>query len=162
MPKKFKSKQERQTYQSWADMRSRCNNPRHKKYHQYGGIGISVCQRWDDFSTFVVDMGGLKPLGMSLGRKDKRKGYKPSNCEWMDYSQNNRNFRDMRRVTYQGRTQSIEAWANEYGLPRTTLSNRLFSYGWPIEVALTAPKQHVENVPDDLDKLKFISKGRLK
>ena len=161
MTRKFKSKQEKQTYQSWADMRSRCNNPKHKRYFQYGEIGIGVCERWDDFEMFVADMGGLKPTGKSLGRKDKRKGYAPNNCAWMSYSDNNRNFKDMTRVTHKGRTQSIEKWADEVGISRSTLSERIHRYQWPVDVALSAdPQELVVNLPDDPRKLKFVPKSR--
>src|SRR5271168_2260729 len=36
------------TYNSWAGMKARCNNPLEPSYPHYGGRGIKVCSRWLD------------------------------------------------------------------------------------------------------------------
>lgn len=46
------------TYNSWAQVIQRCENPKHPKYPAYGGRGIKVCARWHDFQSFLADMGG--------------------------------------------------------------------------------------------------------
>jgi hypothetical protein len=43
-------------YQSWRNMRQRCNNPNIQQWADYGGRGITVCSRWSDFSNFLADM----------------------------------------------------------------------------------------------------------
>jgi len=69
-------------YQSWAQMRCRCNNPRHHAYANYGGRGIKVCARWKFFENFLADM-GPRPLGKSLDRWPNNNGdYEPGNCRW--------------------------------------------------------------------------------
>jgi len=70
------------TYSSYASMKNRCLDPKHKNYHNYGGKGIKICQRWlDDFKNFLEDM-GERPEGMTLDRFDNSLDYNKSNCKW--------------------------------------------------------------------------------
>ena len=80
-------------YNIWCKMRARCNNKKDHKYPCYGGRGISVCDRWNDFVCFFEDMGNC-PNGYSIERKNNDGNYEPSNCCWADsytQSQNKRN-----------------------------------------------------------------------
>lgn len=69
------------TYNSWRTMRQRCNNSRTTGYSIYGGRGIRVCDRWDNFLNFLSDM-GLRPLGTSLHRINNDGNYTQCNCKW--------------------------------------------------------------------------------
>lgn len=63
-------------------MRQRCNNKRNVKYYRYGGRGIKVCRAWNNFETFLKDM-GERPLNHELHRKDNDGDYEPNNCVWL-------------------------------------------------------------------------------
>lgn len=70
------------THRIWKAMRNRCNNPNGPRYRDYGGRGIAVCERWNDFAKFISDMGEA-PEGMSIDRWPNNDGdYEPSNCRW--------------------------------------------------------------------------------
>jgi hypothetical protein len=86
------------TKRSWYAMHSRCEYEGHVSYAQYGGRGITVCERWhkdnpQGFENFLADM-GHRPKGMSLDRwPDNNKGYEPGNCRWATASQQTLNQR---------------------------------------------------------------------
>lgn len=68
-------------YISWCNMKARCNNKNNIKYPLYGGRGIKVCKRWNDFENFLFDMG--EPTeGFTLDRINNDGDYELSNCRW--------------------------------------------------------------------------------
>lgn len=83
------------TYGTWKGMRNRCNNPNTADYPRWGGRGIRVCERWDDFANFYADM-GEPPVGTTLDRINNDGNYEPDNCRWATRSEQARNQKRQR------------------------------------------------------------------
>ena len=90
-----RGKRRDKTYQAWKNMRQRCRDTREKTFYSYGGRGISVCERWNNFASFLADMGEAPP-GLTLDRINNDLGYSPENCRWATYKEQNHNQRPKR------------------------------------------------------------------
>jgi hypothetical protein len=80
------------TYYSWSGMVQRCTNPKSKQWPDYGGRGITVCDRWLTFANFLADM-GERPRGLSIDRINVNGSYEPGNCRWATAAEQAQNQR---------------------------------------------------------------------
>lgn len=114
------------TYQSWLNLKTRCLNPNREQWNDYGGRGITVCQRWlDSFEAFYADVGERPSVQHTIERKDTNGNYEPGNCVWATRQEQNRNRRDNRKITVDGVTKCAAQWAEEKGINVETLVKRV-------------------------------------
>lgn len=136
-------KQRTPEWRSWVSMRNHCYYPKNNRYHSHGGRGIKVCDRWlgeSGFVNFLADMGPKPSPRHSIDRIDNNGNYEPGNCRWATPKEQANNTRRNLLLTHNGRTMPLQAWANESGVERRTLAQRI-RYGWPMELALIPPKR---------------------
>lgn len=125
-------------YRIWEGMRQRCTNPKATAYDRYGGRGITVCGRWNDFAAFLEDMGHCPSDRHSLDRIDNDGPYAPDNCRWVLHKQQCRNTARNRWVTVGGERLLISEAIKRSPVSPQTAYRRINS-GWNIERALTTP-----------------------
>jgi hypothetical protein len=131
------------TFHSWNQMKGRCYNANNRAYKDYGGRGITVCQRWlDGFLNFLEDMGECPP-GKSIDRyPDKNGNYEKSNCRWATPKEqaNNRRKRSVQnrnahRIECRGEIKTAKDWKSTTGIKVATIRYRL-RHGRSAEQAL--------------------------
>lgn len=134
-------------YSVWTSMKSRCQNPRYRKFPDYGGRGITICKRWNDsFSAFLADMGPRPSSDHSIDRIDNDGNYEPGNCRWATRSQQAMNRRGKVLYEYNGRSLTMTEWAKELGVPRCSLGNRI-ALGMTISQVMDKPIKRYRTRP---------------
>lgn len=122
------------TYISWAALLTRCRG-------KYMSLGITVCDRWQNFENFAADMGDRPSKAHTIDRYPNQRGnYEPGNCRWATAREQQNNKSTNVIVEYRGQTMTVsEAW-REAGeiVPRSTMKSRLVR-GWSITEAVETP-----------------------
>jgi hypothetical protein len=139
------------TYVTWVTMRRRCNNKNFAQYPSYGGRGISVCARWDDFENFLADM-GYRPDGLTLERIDNDGDYAPDNCRWATHKEQCNNRRSSRLIEMDGETKTLAQWCEDLGVSYGLVSMRI-RLGWSEEDALKERPKKFTYVELDGDRM---------
>ena len=133
-------------YNTWNGVIQRCNNPKHKRYKDYGGRGIIVCKEWLDVRNFVAwcDLTRPDTEGLSLDRIDNDKGYSPENCRWADASTQSLNQRISKSNTSGCVGVDFKPNENKYIARITVLGNRVYIGTFPlIENAIEARDNYI-------------------
>lgn len=125
-------------YCIFGAVKSRCYNKNNKRYKDYGGRGIAVCDEWkDDFMSFYnwAILNGYKDT-LTIDRIDVNGNYEPSNCRWVTPKQQARNRRSNRNYTINGETHCLKEWCEIVGLNYRTVQYRINILNQNIERAL--------------------------
>lgn len=128
-----------QLYRVWCNMKSRCDSPLNKAYHNYGARGIAYQPSWASFLPFAEDMGEPPTPAHTLDRIDNEKGYSKENCRWATRAVQARNTRQNVWVELGGVTKCLHDWCDVYGITAAAVYRRLGN-GVDVRTAITKPK----------------------
>jgi len=117
----------------------RCHSKDDNNYKDYGGRGITVCDRWKDIKTFVSDMSSSHKNGLTLDRIDNDGNYCKENCRWATPKQQTRNKRV--NVVYKGEC-AVDA-AKRLGGCKSLVIMRIWRSKWSLEKAFNTPIQNI-------------------
>jgi hypothetical protein len=127
-------------YRTWCKMKGRCNNKNNFSYHNYGGRGIRVCDRWEySFINFLSDMGRAPSSKHTLERLDNNKGYSPGNCVWATIKEQQNNRRNNKIINYKGVKYTLSQVCQKYNLDYNVVKSRLNILSWSVDDAITKP-----------------------
>lgn len=126
----MKQKQSRHPlYFTWYNMVRRTSDIKDRRYSDYGGRGISVCDRWRNINNFVEDMYDTYSPDMSLDRIDNNGNYELSNCRWATKEVQARNTKMVQRNNksgYRGVCRHREKWISKICVNRKSIHIGLF------------------------------------
>lgn len=118
-------------YIAWKAIKRRCHNANNDKYKDYGGRGITVCDKWLTFNGFYEDMGD-QPEGHTIDRIDVNGNYCKENCRWATREQQDNNKRNSVKITYNNKTQTVTQWSKELGVTKDYLRGRLIRSNYSV------------------------------
>lgn len=138
---KAKSKE----YKSWLHIKYRCLNPNAAKYSDYGGRGITVCERWiNSFENFYSDMGNAPSKKHTIDRIDVNGNYEPKNCRWADPTTQSNNHRNTVRLDFHGEQLTMSEIARKINMP--------YKYFWKLYKTNNLSLTEIENRANDVYK----------
>ena len=133
-------------HNAWMSMKSRCFNPNNKYYSDYGGRGITVCDRWlNSVENFLADMGSRPTAKHSIDRIDNDGDYCPDNCKWSTQTEQVNNRRSNRLITIDDVTLTIAQWAKKMGFGKKVIGDRL-KLGWSEFDAVMTPVRQYQKI----------------
>lgn len=135
-------------YKTWNGMIQRCINSNTKAYKNYGGRGITVCERWLSVENFIEDMYPTFKEGLTLDREDNNLGYSKDNCRWSNRAVQTRNTRKLISTNTSGyRGVSWDKQRDKW-VSQITIENKHVFIG-RFETALSAAKAYDQYVADN-------------
>lgn len=130
-------------YTAWRHILDRCLNEKSKKYKDYGGRGITICQEWlNNFESFLSHIGYAPTPKHTVDRIDVNGNYEPGNVRWATMKQQANNKTNNRIVDLNDGAgpMTFNQQAERLNIPRDRVKMRLL-YGWSIEEAFKGEKR---------------------
>jgi hypothetical protein len=128
-------------YKAWRGMKARCLIPGASGFYKYGARGIEVYPEWVvDFEAFFRHVGERPTPSHSLERIDNSGNYEPGNVRWATATEQARNRRSARFLTFRGESKTLSEWSERTGMSPHNIKHRVDVLGWTVEKALSTPK----------------------
>ena len=125
-------------YKVWIGIKQRCNNPKSSSFNDYGGRGISICEKWEskfeDFHYWAISKGYKE--GLTIERVNPNGNYEPTNCIWIPKKEQSNNRTSSVVISYQGITENASYWSEKTKIPSNVITQRI-RRGWSEEKTLT-------------------------
>lgn len=130
-------------YEVWRSIKKRCLLKTHPAFKNYGGRGITICDRWkDSFENFITDMGRRPSSNHQIERIDNNGNYEPPNCKWATVVEQINNRRNTVIIEHNGISKPLSYWAKEVNINVERLRVRL-KEGWPFDRAISEPLKKI-------------------
>ena len=111
-------------YGIWKSMKRRCNSPKDSHYKSYGGRGIKVCDKWNDYENFKkwAYANGYNEDAeygeCTLDRINNDGDYEPNNCRWVNRIVQANNTSKNHLVSLNGTQMTIAEFARVMNIPK--------------------------------------------
>lgn len=140
---RYPQKDFKRLYEIYHGIKKRCYNKNCKRYKDYGGRGIYMCNEWlsggvDSFIDWALTNGYEDNL--TIDRIDNNGIYEPSNCRWVTYKENCRNKRKTLYVEYKGIRKPLRTWCEELNLNYDNMHDRIYCRGMSVDDAFQTGK----------------------
>lgn len=140
--KRYTKNGQSREYTTWCNMLSRCRNPKGEHYSDYGGRGISVCEKWYTFEGFWEDMENGYIPSLTIDRIDVNGNYCKENCRWATIKEQANNRRSNHYVFYCGEKMTLQEACQKREIDYHSVAARL-KLGWNFEKVIETPiRQH--------------------
>lgn len=120
------------------NMLRRCYDARDRRYCQYGGRGIAVCEQWridrDAFIDWVISQGWCS--GATMDRINNDGNYEPDNVRFVGAIVQANNTSRNRFLEWDGKKMTVSDWARHLGVSSWALQHRV-DRGWTVERIIT-------------------------
>lgn len=122
-------------YNTWKNIKKRCNYINASEYENYGGRGISVCEEWSNnfqsFYNWAINNGWSKEL--TIDRIDTNGNYCPENCRWANVETQMNNMTKNHYIEYNGDTYTLSTLSKHLSIPYNIVRYRLSNCKWTVE-----------------------------
>lgn len=119
-------------FSKWEHMKDRCYNPKDKRYKNYGGRGIKICDEWlnsfESFYEWSLENGYQD--GLSIDRIDVNGNYEPNNCRWTTWDVQCNNRTNNVYIEYNGEIKTLKQWCDILNIDYKKAHNRIHKLKW--------------------------------